>query len=339
MGLGRSCELCSTTIGGVDVLGVAEVPVPEPDQLRLLRWAVGINPRGVNPVACYATPALDAPFPSGSDLAGTVRALGPGVDAVAVGADEVTTSQLGRVRARAVGGSRSSERAAQAGAATAWAAVVPVHRGPGETIVVFGRWWVGVLSAQWPAARATGRRRGVRGGASPASPGTVSSPQPWSVGWLNLVSGPPHPPATGSTTSATATRPARCVALGVPLDRIHTIIAVLRRRQSGGAPLAKGGAWLPLPRDRGAGAGGLLSLTECYSLRQNRGPLWWGRIGAMRFGGSGAVCGRTRTDPGEEWAWHFTSAPALRPGVEGEHLILRRQAPRRPEPGPYAYSN
>jgi len=151
--------------GGVDVLRVAEVPVPEPGPGEAL---VEVAAAGTNPGEAYVREGRYAQrwpstFPSGqgSDLAGTVRALGPGVDSVAVG-DEV----FGWTDARASQAEyvvvpvgqilpKPPELAwEQAGAlhvvgATAWAAVRAVDPRPGETVVVSAAaGGVGVLTVQ-----------------------------------------------------------------------------------------------------------------------------------------------------------------------------------------------
>jgi len=151
--------------GGVDVLRVAEVPVPEPGPGAAL---VEVAAAGANPGEAYVREGRYAQrwpstFPSGqgSDLAGTVRALGAGVDSVAVG-DEV----FGWTDARASQAEyvvvpvgqilpKPPELAwEQAGAlhvvgATAWAAVRAVDPRPGETVVVSAAaGGVGVLTVQ-----------------------------------------------------------------------------------------------------------------------------------------------------------------------------------------------
>lgn len=78
--------------GDVDVLHVEdiELPDPAPGQVRVQVRATGINPGE----AAIRSGALDEMFPTtfpsgqGSDLAGTVAAVGDGVDQFAVG-DEV----------------------------------------------------------------------------------------------------------------------------------------------------------------------------------------------------------------------------------------------------------
>ena len=157
--------------GGVDVLRVAEVPVPEPGPDEVL---VEVAAAGINPGEAYVREGRYAQrwpstFPSGqgSDLAGTVRALGPGVDSVAVG-DEVfgwtdlraSQAEYVVVPVRQVLAKPSELAWEQAGAlhvvgATAWAAVRAVDPRPGETVVVSAAaGGVGVLTVQ--LARRTG---------------------------------------------------------------------------------------------------------------------------------------------------------------------------------------
>jgi len=138
--------------GGVDVLRVAEVPVPEPGPDEVL---VEVAAAGINPGEAYVREGRYAQrwpstFPSGqgSDLAGTVRALGAGVDAVAVG-DEVfgwtdaraSQAEYVVVPVRQILPKPPELAWEQAGAlhvvgATAWAAVRAVDPRPGETVVV-----------------------------------------------------------------------------------------------------------------------------------------------------------------------------------------------------------
>jgi NADPH:quinone reductase-like Zn-dependent oxidoreductase len=75
--------------GGVDVLNVVDVPTPEPGPAQVL---VQVKAAGINPgEAKIRDGALHARFPAefpsgeGSDLAGVVSQLGPGVTGVAVG--------------------------------------------------------------------------------------------------------------------------------------------------------------------------------------------------------------------------------------------------------------
>jgi NADPH:quinone reductase-like Zn-dependent oxidoreductase len=85
--------------GGIDVLRVADVPVPEPGDGEVL---VEVEAASINPGEAKIRQGLlherfPATFPSGegSDLAGIVRKLGPGVDGLAPG-DEVIGFTDGR---------------------------------------------------------------------------------------------------------------------------------------------------------------------------------------------------------------------------------------------------
>jgi NADPH:quinone reductase-like Zn-dependent oxidoreductase len=75
------------TFGGPEVLAVADLPEPTPKQGEVL---VRVKAAGVNPVDVAVRaghyPLLgEPPFTIGWDIAGTVEAVGPGVDAFAVG--------------------------------------------------------------------------------------------------------------------------------------------------------------------------------------------------------------------------------------------------------------
>jgi NADPH:quinone reductase-like Zn-dependent oxidoreductase len=138
--------------GGFDVLHVEEVPVPEPRPGEVL---VKVAAAGINPGEAYVREGRYAQrwpsvFPSGqgSDLAGTVAALGEGVDTVALG-DEVigwTDERAGQVEYAIVTTGHILPKPAEvpwevAGSlyvagATAWAAVRAVDPQPGETVVV-----------------------------------------------------------------------------------------------------------------------------------------------------------------------------------------------------------
>lgn len=226
--------------GGVDVLRVAEVPVPEPGPDEVL---VEVAAAGINPGEAYVREGRYAQrwpstFPSGqgSDLAGTVRALGPGVDAVAVG-DEVfgwtdlraSQAEYVVVPVRQVLAKPSELAWEQAGAlhvvgATAWAAVRAVDPRPGETVVVSAAaGGVGVLTVQ--LARRAGAT--VVGVASEAN-----------HDWLRAHGVVPVAHGDGLVDRIRAAAPTVdafidlfgdgyvdvALALGVPPDRIDTII-------------------------------------------------------------------------------------------------------------------
>jgi NADPH:quinone reductase-like Zn-dependent oxidoreductase len=226
--------------GGVDVLRVAEVPVPGPGPDEVL---VEVAAAGINPGEAYVREGRYAQrwpsaFPSGqgSDLAGTVRALGPGVDSVAVG-DEVfgwtdlraSQAEYVVVPVRQVLAKPSELAWEQAGAlhvvgATAWAAVRAVDPRPGETVVVSAAaGGVGVLTVQ--LARRTGAT--VVGIASEAN-----------HDWLRAHGVVPVAHGDGLVERIRAAAPTvdafidlfgdgyvdAALALGVPPDRIDTII-------------------------------------------------------------------------------------------------------------------
>lgn len=140
--------------GPVDVLAVAEVPRPVPGSGQVL---VRVKAAGINPGEAKIREGLlhsmfPATFPSGegSDLAGVVDQIGPGVAGLAAG-DEV----IGSVDTRsshaeyvAVGAANLIPRPAgmswqvagglPVAGFTAWAAVRAVALAPGDTLVVSG---------------------------------------------------------------------------------------------------------------------------------------------------------------------------------------------------------
>jgi len=84
--------------GGPDVLTLEEIerPEPGPGEVRIDAEAVGVNPVDTYfRAGDYPVPGL--PFVPGSDVAGTVGAVGPGVDRFAVG-DRVYATGLGNGR-------------------------------------------------------------------------------------------------------------------------------------------------------------------------------------------------------------------------------------------------
>jgi NADPH:quinone reductase-like Zn-dependent oxidoreductase len=235
--------------GGIDVLRVAEVPapVPGPDEVLVKVVAAGINPGEAYVREGRYAERWPSTFPSGqgSDLAGTVSALGPGVNSVMVG-DEV----FGWTDARASQAeyvtvpvaqivAKPSELAwDQAGAlhvvgATAWAAVRAVDPQPGETVVVSAAaGGVGVLTVQ--LARRTGAT--VVGVASEAN-----------HDWLRAHGVVPVAHGDGLVDRIRAAAPTVdafidlfgdgyvdvALALGVPPDRIDTIIDFAAVEQHG----------------------------------------------------------------------------------------------------------
>ena len=140
--------------GGVDVLKVVDVPVPEPGLRQVL---VRVKAAGINPGEAKIRDGLmherwPAAFPEGegSDLAGIVERLGPDVTTVAAG-DEVigwvdtrsSHAEYAVVEAEHLTPKPASLPWEIAGALpvvgfTAWAAVRAVALKPGDTLVVSG---------------------------------------------------------------------------------------------------------------------------------------------------------------------------------------------------------
>jgi NADPH:quinone reductase-like Zn-dependent oxidoreductase len=174
--------------GDVDVLRVVEVDTPEPGdgEVRVRVAAAGINPGEAAIRRGLLHERWPATFPSGqgSDLAGTVDAVGRGVTGWVAG-DEVlgfTHARASHAEAVVVPADQVTRRPAEvpvdvAGAlfvagATAWAAVRAVGAGQGDTVLVSGAaGGVGTLAVQL-AARAGAR---VVGLASPDHHGWLSA--------------------------------------------------------------------------------------------------------------------------------------------------------------------
>jgi NADPH:quinone reductase-like Zn-dependent oxidoreductase len=159
--------------GGVDVLKVVDVerPVPGPGEVLVRVRAVAINPGEAKIRQGLLAERWPATFPSGqgSDLAGVVEELGPGVDGLAVGdqvfgftdqrasqAELVTTPADHLVH-------RPSDVPWEAAGSlfvvgsTAWATVQAVGPSDGDTVVVAGAaGGVGSLAVQ--LARNTGAK-------------------------------------------------------------------------------------------------------------------------------------------------------------------------------------
>jgi NADPH:quinone reductase len=138
--------------GGLDVLDIAQVDVPDPPPGEVL---VAVRAAGTNPgEASIRQGFLDARFPAtfpsgqGTDLAGVIDQVGEGVDRFAVG-DEVlgwtdrraSQAQYVPVPADHLVAKPASVDWAEAGSlfvagVTAYAAVRAVGAGPGDTVVV-----------------------------------------------------------------------------------------------------------------------------------------------------------------------------------------------------------
>jgi NADPH:quinone reductase-like Zn-dependent oxidoreductase len=159
--------------GGVDVLKVVDVerPVPGPGEVLVRVRAAGINPGEAKIRQGVMAERFPATFPSGqgSDLAGFVEELGPGVEGLAVG-DEVlgfTDQRASQAELVTTPADHLVHRPSDvpweaAGSlfvvgATAWAAVRAVGLSDGDTAVVAGAaGGVGSLAVQ--LARNTGAR-------------------------------------------------------------------------------------------------------------------------------------------------------------------------------------
>ena len=140
--------------GGIDVLRVAEVDRPVPGSGQVLVWmrAAGINPGEAKIRRGLLAQRWPATFPSGqgSDLAGVVEALGPGVTGFAVGDEvigftdnrtshaELVVAEAANLIHKPAGVSWEAAGSLYVAGATAWAMVRAVAAGPGDVVVVSG---------------------------------------------------------------------------------------------------------------------------------------------------------------------------------------------------------
>jgi NADPH:quinone reductase-like Zn-dependent oxidoreductase len=140
--------------GGVDVLNVVEVerPVPGAGQALVRVRAAGINPGEASIREGRMHERWPATFPSGqgSDLAGVVEEVGPGVESVAVGDEvigwtdqrashaELVVVPAGQLVPRPAGVSWEAAGALFVAGTTAYAAVRAVGVSSGDKVVVSG---------------------------------------------------------------------------------------------------------------------------------------------------------------------------------------------------------
>jgi NADPH:quinone reductase-like Zn-dependent oxidoreductase len=140
--------------GDVDVLNVVDVerPVPASGQVLVRVKAAGINPGEASIRKGLLHARWPATFPSGegSDLAGVVEEVGPGVDRWAVGDEvigwteergsqaELVVVPAGHLVAKPAGVSWEAAGALFVAGVTAWAAVRAVGVSSGDTVVVSG---------------------------------------------------------------------------------------------------------------------------------------------------------------------------------------------------------
>jgi NADPH:quinone reductase-like Zn-dependent oxidoreductase len=140
--------------GDVDVLNVVEVsrPVPGPGQALIRVIAAGINPGEASIRKGLLHTMWPATFPSGqgSDLAGTVAEVGPGVTGFAVGDEvlgfvdtrssqaELVVAEAENLVARPSGLSWEAAGSLFVAGTTAYAAVRAVSLVPGDTVAVSG---------------------------------------------------------------------------------------------------------------------------------------------------------------------------------------------------------
>ena len=168
--------------GGVEVLNLVEVPMPEPGpgQVLVAVKAVGINPGEAKIREGLMHSRWPATFPSGqgSDLAGIVARTGPGVTGFAEGDEvigftdnrasqaEYVLAEAGNLTARPAGVPWEAGGSLFVVGATAYAAVRAVALTTGDTVVVAGAAG-GVGSVTVQLARRAGAT--VIGLASPAN--------------------------------------------------------------------------------------------------------------------------------------------------------------------------
>lgn len=140
--------------GAADVLDVRDVPVPEPGPGQVLVWvrAAGINPGEAKIRDGSLHERWPATFPSGqgSDFAGVVDKLGPGVTSAAPGDEvvgwvntrssqaEYTVAEAADLVPRPSGLPWEIAGALPVAGGTAWAMVEAAGVKPGDTVVVSG---------------------------------------------------------------------------------------------------------------------------------------------------------------------------------------------------------
>lgn len=143
--------LVSRSAGPLELLAVEDVPmpVPGPGQVRVRVRAAALNFPDLLLVSDGYQVALPRPFVPGSELAGEVSALGPGVTAFAVGdlvagatttgalAEQVVLEPTDLVRLPA-GADLVQAAAAGIATATAYGALTAAAVRPGETVLVLG---------------------------------------------------------------------------------------------------------------------------------------------------------------------------------------------------------
>jgi NADPH:quinone reductase-like Zn-dependent oxidoreductase len=159
--------------GGTDVLQVVEVAMPEPGEGEVL---VKVKAAGINPgEARIRNGSLHSRFPAafpsgeGSDLAGVVEKLGPGVSAFAVGAEvigftnrrashaEYVIAEAGDLTPKPANLSWEAAGSLFVAGTTAYAAVRAVALKPGDTVAISGAaGGVGSLAVQ--LAKRTGAK-------------------------------------------------------------------------------------------------------------------------------------------------------------------------------------
>ncbi|MBK6010103.1 NADP-dependent oxidoreductase [Streptomyces sp. MBT53] len=236
--------------GDRDVLHVTEVPMPSPAAGEVLVEvrAAGINP-GEATIRSGAMRALfPATFPSGqgSDLAGVVTAFGEGVTDFGIG-DEVlgfswqrsshathVVVPVTQLIPKPAALSWEVAGALYVVGCTAWAAVDAVAPKPGETVAVSAAaGGVGTVTVQLLAVRGAN----VLGIASPAN-----------ADWLTAHGATPVPYGDGLAEALTAAAPdgidafidlfgpdyvQLAIDLGIPRDRIETIISFQKAQELG----------------------------------------------------------------------------------------------------------
>ena len=151
--------------GGIDVLQVVDVPLPEPagGEVLVRVKAAGINPGEAKIRAGLLHDLWPATFPSGegSDLAGVVEKPGPGVTGFAAGDEvigftnrrashaEYAIAEAGDLIAKPAGVSWEVAGSLFVAGTTAYAAVRAVSPRPGDTVAVSGAaGGVGTLAVQ-----------------------------------------------------------------------------------------------------------------------------------------------------------------------------------------------